>query len=150
MSPSKRLRPVQRVSESNEQDAARVMGQAQAALKEQETKLAELEAYLRDYQAQLTREGKRAVSADRLQEYQGFMSRLSQAIGQQRRKVEEARAVYEKQRRHWLAARQRCQSLDKAVERYRHDESREADRREQRESDDRIGGKPSEQAHDSE
>jgi flagellar FliJ protein len=143
MSPSKRLRPVQRVSESSEQDAARVMGQAQAALHEQEKKLAELETYLRDYQTQLAREGRHAVSADRLQEYRGFMSRLGEAIARQRRKVDDARSVYEKHRRHWLAARQRCQSLEKAVERYRRDEDREAGRREQRETDDRACGKPS-------
>lgn len=137
MSPSKRLRPVQRVSESNEQAAARVMGIAQAALKAQETRLAELQTYLKDYQAQLVREEKQAVSADRLAEYHGFIARLNQIIARQQLKVNEACVAYEVRRRQWLVAHQRCLSLDKAAERYRQDEHREADRREQRETDER-------------
>ena len=49
MSPSKRLRPVQRVAESKEQKAARYMGLSRKTLQAEEIKLNQLKQYHQEY-----------------------------------------------------------------------------------------------------
>jgi flagellar FliJ protein len=140
MTRSERLEPVVEYSESTERAAARALAQARQALAEQERKLAELEGYLAEYEAQLGNERGGAVSADRLQEYQCFMSRLNAAIARQAQRVGEAQRLCEARRQAWLAARTRVQALGKVVERLQGAERREAERAEQRESDERSRG----------
>lgn len=142
MTRSERLEPVVEYSESNEREAVRALGHARQALAEQERRLAELRGYLGEYQSQLVSEQGGAVSADRLQEYQNFLSRLNAAIAQQAQRVAEAQRVCDARLQVWLAARTRVQALEKVVERLQGAERREADRAEQRDNDERALRRP--------
>jgi flagellar export protein FliJ len=138
MTKSQRLKPIVRLSVSKERDEAAALGRVQQALRDQEQRLDELLRYLDEYRRLLERDGAGGVDAHRLQSYRSFIARLNQTIGYQRQRVEQARREVERQRAAWLAARTRCRSLDKAVERHRHAERRVRARGEQREDDDRA------------
>lgn len=143
MTRSKRMKPVVKVAEGREQAAARVMGEAQRRLSEQEQKLEELISYRAQYTEQFQISGGAGLGAARLQDYRVFLSRLNQAIEQQHQRIEHCQQDCERQRSHWMATRTRSQALDKVVERYQREERRADDRREQRDSDEhgqRSGG----------
>lgn len=137
MTKSQRLKPVIRISESKERDAAVLLAQSLDALRAQERRLDELRAYLDEYRRLFDREGVRGLGVRRLHSYHGFIVRLTQTVDYQRRRVEEARQEYENQKRAWQSARMRCQVLDKVAAKHQQTERRDRDQREQREADDR-------------
>jgi flagellar FliJ protein len=67
--------------------------------------------------------------------YQGFMSRLDDAIGQQRQQLDQAAAAVERARAHLLACETRVASVRKLIERRQFEHRRWADRCEQRQTD---------------
>jgi flagellar FliJ protein len=142
MTKSERLEPVTRFSESKEREAARLLGLAQAAAREQERQLAELQGYLAEYQAAAVREHGGVQSAERLHDYQRFLSRLNEAIAQQQARVLDAQRECERRRQTWLAAHTHTRALGKVVDRYRAEERRAQGRAEQRELDERAQQRP--------
>ena len=80
--------------------------------------------------------GTAAVDAVKLQNYRTFLDRLGEALRQQMKSLEAARAEYEKRRLVWSAKRIEAESLGRAIDRFRKEEQHVADRREQREVDD--------------
>ena len=145
MSRSKRLQPVQRISEAKEKDAARVLGESQQQLQQLQQQLAELERYREEYRNHYQHSGRAGFSAQRLQQLQQFLANIDQAITQQQRAITRAESLCEEKRRLWFQARGRSQALDKVAERYRDDERQQENRREQKENDEfasRSGGMP--------
>jgi flagellar export protein FliJ len=76
------------------------------------------------------------MDAVKLQNYRSFLGRLGDALRQQSTLLDHARADYENRRLEWSAKRIEAESLGRAIERFRSEERRDADRREQREGDD--------------
>ncbi len=107
-------------------------------LSEGEERLSELLSYRDEYQRRLHEEGAAGLASGHMQEYLLFIARLDQAVGRQRERLQETALNYEQQKVRWLALHGKTLALDKAVERYRGEESRMDDRREQRESDERA------------
>lgn len=137
MTRSERMKPITQVAGSRERDAARVLGESQRRLAEVETKLNELTAYRDEYVARLKREGGNGMASRSVLDYQIFLSRLNEAIAYQHGRVSQARREVEQKRALWQASRTQSMALDKVVERYQGDERRAAERREQKELDDR-------------
>jgi flagellar export protein FliJ len=71
----------------------------------------------------------------KLQNYRSFLDRLGDAMRQQQKLLEHARAEYEKKRADWSEKRVEAESLGRVVERFRKEEQRAVDQREQREGD---------------
>jgi flagellar biosynthesis chaperone FliJ len=61
---------------------------------------------------------------------------LGEALRQQLTLLDHARAEYENRRLEWSAKRIEAESLGRAIDRFRSDERRDADRVEQRDGDD--------------
>lgn len=137
MTKSKRMKPVVRIAETHEQDAAREMGKCRENLDFQIKRLEELESYRGEYSNRLV--GTSGLDALKLQEFQLFMSKLDEAIRQQKIIVEEAGKQCDVSRGNWIDKRTRTQALNKVVERYQAEETREQLRREQREQDEHAG-----------
>jgi len=137
MSPSKRLSPVQRVAQSREQKAARIMGESQKHLQAEETKLLQLKQYHAEYLARFETAARKGLSSAQMQEYRAFLDKLDQAIGQQERVVAARKHDHSNRQDDWRETHSRTQALDKVVRRYRKQEQQSADRQEQKESDDR-------------
>ena len=134
---SRRMEPVARVAAHREQDAAKDLGKQQEVLAGQRAQLDELTQYRIDYAAQFQERAGGGVSATALQDYRQFLDKLDQAIQQQQMVIERQELEVERHRQRWLELRTRCNAMDKVVERFRSEERRAADRREQSETDER-------------
>lgn len=138
MTRSRRMEPVARVAAHREQDAAKILAEQQEALAGQRAQLAELKQYRIEYVAQFQERAGGGVNASALQDYRQFMAKLDQAIQQQEMVIERQELEVEQHRLRWLELRTRCNAMDKVVERFRSEERRAAERREQLEMDDRA------------
>jgi flagellar FliJ protein len=141
MTKSRRLKPVQQLSESREQDAARALGSSNQAVQEQERRLAELEQYRDEYYKYVQEKGAAGVMASKLLELQRFLNNLNQAIEQQRQMVELARQEREQKKHSWQQAHGKSQAMNKVVDRYRQEEQFTRNKREQKEIDEHAQSK---------
>lgn len=137
MSPSKRLKPVQRFAHSKEQKAARMMGQAKKNLQQEEAKLEQLKLYHQEYLERFQQMAAEGMSSTQLLEYRAFLAKLDEAIKQQQEVVAASVVNHSSSKNFWKKKHSRTQALNKAVERFQQQELKSADRIEQKESDDR-------------
>lgn len=137
MTRSHRLRALLRVAEAQEQQAARILGEAQQLLQQQQHQLGEMSDYREEYAQRFHSVGQSGVSAQQLQQLQSFLAQLDRAISQQEQRLQQRLQQLEQKRNGWLAARGQLKALDKLHQRFQQEERCLADRREQAELDDR-------------
>ena len=137
MKKSRRLKPVVRVAEGREQQAARALGVAQARLGQVQQQQEELQRYRDDYRQRFQQAGAVGMGAVQLDDYQQFLHKLEQAIEQQGQQVALATQEVEAKRVLWFASRGKVRMLDTVVARYQAIEEQQVARREQREQDER-------------
>jgi flagellar protein FliJ len=135
MMKSKRFEPIQEIASTSAKDLSRAMGEAGRKVADLERKLQQLQTYRDEYTKNSSQSGS-AMDAVKLQNYRTFLDRLGDALRQQQRLLELARAEYEKRRADWSEKRVEAESLGRVVERFRKEEQRAVDQREQREGDD--------------
>lgn len=111
------------------------MAEAGRRVADLERQLEQLKTY-RDEYVRNSAEGQGAMDAVKLQNYRSFLERLGEALRQHLKNLDAARAEYEKRHARWSEKRIEAESLGRVVERFRSEERRAADRREQREGDD--------------
>ena len=138
MTRSKRMQPVQRVAHSREQTAVQKLGESQQYLEAQRAKLEELRAYRDQYARDFEASSGMGIDAARLQDYRVFLNRLGEAIRQQEALITQCCSQHEQTRQQWVETRSHSQAIDKVVDRYRQQERREYDRKEQQEQDERT------------
>jgi flagellar FliJ protein len=138
MTKSKRMEPVARVAEQRERKAAVEMAEFRRFLDAQQTKLDELNNYRNDYARTFEQAGRGGMDAARMADYRRILARLNDAIVYQEQRLASLHNEYEQVRQRWTDTRTRAAALDKVMERYREEEQREGDRREQGESDERA------------
>lgn len=129
--PSQRMVPLQHRADQREDEAARRLLQKQQAVTQAESKLAELQNYLRDYQ----RGSVAASTPTQLVNRQAFLLKLSEAERYQQQAVAQAQAACEYERRQWMERRRDQQTLHKLGEVYVGREQRVAERRAQKVTD---------------
>lgn len=137
MSRAERLAPVQSVIEAAEQRLAQSVAGFQRRLSDAENKLTELERYLGEYEKGFTERAGGGLGVTQLRDYQAFLSRLSEAIRQQQTVVQRARAERDAEQQRWQQAARRVKAIDHVVDQWQAEERRAADRREQRDTDER-------------
>jgi flagellar FliJ protein len=135
MMKSKRFEPIQEIASTSAQDLSRAMGDAGRKVADLERQFQQLQTYRDDY-VRNSAQGAGSVDAVRLQNYRTFLDRLGEALRQQSRLLDDARAEYERRRAAWSEKRIEAETLGRAVDRFRKEEQYAADRREQREGDD--------------
>lgn len=138
MKRSQRFEPVVKVAENREQEAARLLGDAQSALSQAQHRLTELEGYREEYISRFHSTGSVGMSAAQMMDYRTFLGKLDLAITEQRTVVEQADQFAEQQRQEWFARRGKVKMLDTVVARYQADEQRDANRKEQGDQDERA------------
>ena len=131
---SKRFEPIREVVARAADELSRAMADAQRRLADLERQHEQLKSYREEYIRKATQSGG-AVDAVRVQNYRAFLDRLTDVIRQHVQKLGVARADYESRRTLWSERRVEAETLGRAVQRFRRDESHAADRREQREGD---------------
>jgi flagellar FliJ protein len=137
MSRAKRIEPVQNLVEDAERRLAMSVAGFEKRVKEAETKLQELERYRLEYQQQFAQRAGRGMGATDLRDYQAFLGRLDEAIKQQQAAVLRARSDRDIEKQKWQKAAIKAKALDHVVDKWRTEERRIQDRREQRDSDER-------------
>ncbi|MDX9741498.1 MAG: flagellar export protein FliJ [Gammaproteobacteria bacterium] len=135
---SERMQTVAGLARDREDQAAAALAQLRQQEEEQSRRLEELCSFRREYQDRMEQLGRQGIGIQLLNQYRGFSARLSDAIDQQQRLVEEVRRRLEQQRRSWGEASAKRRALDETVTRLRGEERAEYLRREQREFDDRA------------
>ena len=135
MSRSKRLQPVQRITEAREKDAAKELGECQQQLLQQQQQLSELENYREEYRRHYQQSGNAGFSAQKLIQLQQFIANIGQGIEQQRQAIMNTEMLCQEKKQLWNHARGRTQALDKVAERYLDDERQQENRREQKDND---------------
>jgi flagellar FliJ protein len=138
MNRSKRMQPVQDLMEDAEKRLARSLADSEKRVLEAQTKLAELERYLGEYQRQLTQRVAQGMGVLELRDYQAFMGRLNDAIRQQQAVVQRACADRDAERTRWQEAARRAKAIDHVVDQWQLQERKASDRREQIEIDERA------------
>lgn len=136
MTRTERMKTLRSVAEHEERRQSKALGAAQRQLAENKARLEELKRYRREYAESMgSRSGSPAIH---WQEHHRFLQRLDEAIVAQAAIVRDGQARREAHRRQWVKKRQRLDSLARVVERCENDDKRDADRREQRECDERA------------
>jgi flagellar FliJ protein len=135
MMKSKRFEPIREIASTSAKDFSRAMGEAGRKVADLERKLLQLRTYRDEYGKNSSHSGS-ATDAVKLQNYRSFLDRLGDAMRQQQKLLELARAEYEKKRADWSEKRVEAESLGRVVERFRKEEQRAVEQREQREGDD--------------
>src|SRR5688572_12145256 len=136
MTRSKRMQTVERVVCDAERKRAEALAGRERHVKECENKLTELEEYQKNYAQQFQARAGAGMGAAGLRDYQTFMARLGEAVKQQAQLVLKAKADRDTERTVWQHAAQRAEAVGGIVERWQKEEQRQADKREQSESDD--------------
>jgi flagellar FliJ protein len=132
---SKRFEPIQEIASSSARDLSRAMEEAGRKVSELEHQLEQLQTYRDEYVRNSTRSAG-AMDAVKLQNYRTFLDRLGEALRQQMKSLDNARAQFDERRALWSEKRIEAESLGRVVDRFRKEEQYAADRREQREGDD--------------
>jgi flagellar FliJ protein len=134
MTKSKRFEPIQEIVANSADTLSQAMADAARKVADLERQLEQLKNY-RDEYVRNTSGGSSSMDAVKLQNYRSFLDRLGEALRQHDKNLLAARAEYERRRALWSEKRIEAESLSRAVERFREEEQRVAERREQREGD---------------
>jgi flagellar FliJ protein len=118
---SSRIQKVVSIAGSEERRECMKFGKAQRALDDEIERLAELQDYRHNYANRSLPDS--SISAARWQDYQHFLNRLDQAVTAQQQVILDGERNTEAHRRRWLAKRQRQESLERVVDRYRKSEN---------------------------
>ena len=132
---SKRFEPIRDIAATSATDLSRAMGEAGRRVSELERQVEQLKTYRDEYVGNST-EDRGTMDAVKLQNYRSFLGRLGEALRQQQTLLDHARANFENRRLEWSAKRIEAESLGRVIERFRSEEQRDVERREQREGDD--------------
>jgi flagellar FliJ protein len=138
MTRTERMEPVQQVMEDSERRHAQRLAEAQRRVAAAEQKLAELRRYHLEYAQAFGRQATAGATGLMLRDYQVFLGRLAEAVRQQSQFVAQAREEAAAETQHWQGAAQRARALETVVDRWRGEERRDVERRDQQETDERA------------
>ncbi len=138
MTRSKRLAPAGRVIDERERQQAEQLAACERKVAENEVKLGELERYYTDYARQFAVRAGQGTGVANLRDYQAFLARLTQAVNQQTQVVLQVRAERDAELARWQQAARHAKAVGTVMERWQSEELRSAERRDQRESDERA------------
>jgi flagellar FliJ protein len=131
---SKRFEPIQEIAAHLATELSRSMTDAARKVADLERQFEQLREYRDEYARNAVTPGG-SVDAVQLQNYRSFLDRLGEALRQHELNLEAARAEHERRRASWSEKRIEAESLGRVVDRFRREEQRAEDVREQREGD---------------
>ena len=135
MTRSERLGIVQQATSHTEREHADRVALAERHVVEMEEKLRSLERYRKEYEDGFAARAGAGLGITGARDFQAFLARLGDALEQQRQVVEQARGAHQAAIALWREAAKRAHVVDTLAERWQVEESREENRRAQRDSD---------------
>ncbi|MBK5936739.1 flagellar export protein FliJ [Halorhodospira halophila] len=130
---AERLRPVERLTDQRKEQAASQLARAEGELRRGEARLEEILEMRQEYRRQLTQDN--AIEAARLRDFNAFLTRLDEAIVQQRQQIAQQQRRVTQLHKEWLRRWGEHRTIEKVVERRAEAEQAAAERRERQESD---------------
>lgn len=127
-----RLQPVVDLATEKAEDATRALAVQQRALADAEHQLTDLRRYRNEYA-----EMPDGIGVSALLNRQQFLQKIDMAIVQQLGEVQRRERALERARQDWTDARGRAKALDSVTTKYREQERKTQDRREQEQADER-------------
>ncbi len=132
---SARLRPVEKIAENSAKIATEDMVLARNSHQTHQEKLNELIRYRFEYVEQFQEKAKEGMQASQFHQYRRFISQLEVAIDHQQTVVFEAETVLESRRTHWRSKDSHKRAINNVVNRFKNQEQRAEDLREQNDMD---------------
>ncbi len=137
---SKRLQPIAKLADRQQQGAARELRSSREAAAHLEQQLVELSGYRADYQKRLSALSSSGVTINKIREVHAFINKIDDVIAVLKRQIENAQQQCQLDINNWVAQRTRSRVVDKVISRCRDDETRRIDGREQVDLEDRHQG----------
>ena len=135
---SDRFKPIHNLAQQKQDVAAQSLGKIQSELNSHHLKLTELIQYYDDYQMRFAQQAVNGMNINQVQSYQNFISQLEIAINEQKKQVNRVTEACDLSRDDWKQERQKTQVLEKTIERFQKQESKENNRKEQRRTDEFV------------
>ncbi len=129
------LQPLLDLAQTRTHEAARKLGELVAAERDLEQKLRMLEEYRQEYNERFVQAARDGLSPDAWRNYSAFINKLDDAIGMQRKIVEQSRAKTVEGQQAWLAQRTKLKAFDTLSQRHQQVLNRREARQEQKQSD---------------
>ncbi len=134
---SRRLKPVAKIAQEREDDAALALSEYRKVVDQHEAKLIELRHYHEEYIQRLNESGRSGMNIAQINDYRSFIARLAVAVKQQEALLLECEQQLQTMNATWIELRGRHQALGKVIDRYHQQEHQASEKREQSESDER-------------
>ena len=136
----KRTRKIDKIvslAAAEERSLGQQAGRSRMHLDEQLSRLGELNAFRHNYSSK--NPARSGVSAAHWKDYQNFLHRLDTAVSAQQQLIRDGERNLEAHRKRWLAKRQRLESLERVLEKYKDQDRADQSRLEQKSSDELAG-----------
>ena len=134
---SKRFKSIVKLAQNTEREAAKALGRALQQLNSNIEQFEQLLVYRDEYSKKLMDAGNNGISRNQFSEFRAFIYKINQAIEKQELVIEESKQELENKKSYWFAKRGHSKALDMVLDGYLEDEKKQAEKREQREIDDR-------------
>ena len=131
---SRKLGRIFSLASSEERNLRERAGKTRKQLEKQRERLGELNAFRQSYASKAPKAS--AMRSAHLKDYKHFLKRLVDAVGTQKQIIQDSERNYESVRRRWIVKRQRRESLERVLEKYRRIEAAHEERLEQKKTDD--------------
>jgi len=133
------LQPVMNLAQHQNDSATRKLGQLNKRQQGAQQNLDTLLEYRKDYQTRLQEATRNGMSQADLRNFQQFIDKLDEAIGQQLKQVEQSKAATQAGRNEFNAARLKLKSFDTLQQRHIEEQRKAAERSEQKNLDEHSG-----------
>ena len=132
---SQRFQTVVKYTESKEEQAAQQLAKSQHNLQDQQQRLQSLEQFHAEYAQGFNTMGQQGMQARQVRDYHAFVAKLKAAVEQQQRMVDIAEGHVTEKRIAWIKTRTETQKSNIILQRYVVQEQRQADKIDQKNSD---------------
>tara|TARA_R110000787_G_scaffold73381_3_gene163398 strand:- start:9896 stop:10348 length:453 start_codon:yes stop_codon:yes gene_type:complete len=139
MDDPKRLEPIIKLAEQKKSDAGRRLASARDRQTTDQQQLNQLQEFLAEYSVRFEQAAGAGMNAQQLRDYRIFLSNIDNAIAQKKQDSVRADRKVEESRHDWLEKHQRTEALIGAHEHMVRQQVAQRARREQKETDDRVG-----------
>ncbi|OGS90780.1 MAG: flagellar export protein FliJ [Gallionellales bacterium GWA2_60_18] len=133
------LQPLVKLAQHQNDSATRRLGQLNKQQQSAQEKLETLQQYRKDYQTRLQEATQNGISQADLRNFQQFISKIDEAIGQQLKQVEQSKVSTQTGRSEFDATQRKLKSFDTLQQRHIEEQKKVAEKSEQKALDEHTG-----------
>jgi flagellar protein FliJ len=138
MKKSNRLKTIVDLKAAQEQDSLEALGASQRKLIAMQAQVDNLKKYRQDYQDKFNQLGSVGANVSQILEFRSFMDKLDKAIAGQEHALDQSKTELAMKRKTWEGMHHRTKSLDKIYQTALKTESKQENKFEQSEQDERA------------